>query len=97
MPSLTVTGVDATFSEIGAVTGKGSQAAGSALLTSMFSAATEVEQTFLRRLLGGELRQGALVGVMADAVAKAADVPAARSAARRDAQWRSRRRWRPPC
>ena len=43
----------------------------------MFAAATEAEQMFLRRLLGGELRQGALVGVMADAVAKAADVPAA--------------------
>ncbi len=77
VPSLTVAGTDATFSEIGAVTGKGSQARRTALLTSLFSAATEVEQTFLRRLLGGELRQGALVGVMADAVAKAADAPAA--------------------
>jgi DNA ligase-1 len=76
-PSLTVTDTDATFSEIGAVTGKGSQARRTALVTSLFSAATEVEQTFLRRLLGGELRQGALAGVMADAVAKAADVPAA--------------------
>ncbi len=49
----------------------------------LFAAATEPEQTFLRRLLGGELRQGALVGVMADAVAKAADVaaPAVRRAA----------------
>ena len=43
----------------------------------MFANATEAEQTFLRRLLGGELRQGALVGVMADAVAKAAGIPAA--------------------
>jgi DNA ligase-1 len=77
LPSLTVTHTDAAFSEIGAVTGKGSQARRTALLTALFGAATEVEQTFLRRLLGGELRQGALVGVMADAVAKAADVPAA--------------------
>jgi len=76
-PSLTVLGVDAAFTEIGAVTGKGSQARRSALLASLFSAATETEQTFLRRLLGGELRQGALVGVMADAVAKAAAAPAA--------------------
>ena len=40
-------------------------------------AATEIEQTFLRRLLTGELRQGALAGVMADAVAAAAQIPAA--------------------
>src|SRR5215218_5959485 len=59
MPSLTVTDTDAAFTEIGAVTGKGSQARRTALLASLFGAATEVEQTFLRRLLGGELRQGA--------------------------------------
>ncbi len=76
-PSLTVQGVDAAFTEIGGVAGKGSQARRSALVGAVFAAATEVEQTFLRRLLGGELRQGALVGVMADAVAKAAGLPAA--------------------
>ncbi|HEV7420422.1 MAG TPA: ATP-dependent DNA ligase [Mycobacterium sp.] len=76
-PSLTVRGVDATFTEIGAVAGKGSQARRSELVNAVFAAATDVEQTFLRRLLGGELRQGALVGVMADAVAKAAELPAA--------------------
>ncbi len=73
-PSLTVRGVDAAFTEIGAVAGKGSQARRSELINAVFSAATEAEQTFLRRLLGGELRQGALIGLMADAVAKAADV-----------------------
>jgi DNA ligase 1 len=73
-PSLTVRGVDAAFTEIGAVAGKGSQARRSQLINAIFSAATEAEQTFLRRLLGGELRQGALIGLMADAVAKAADV-----------------------
>jgi DNA ligase-1 len=76
-PSLTVRGVDATFSEIGAVSGSGSQARRAALLGALFGAATEAEQTFLRRLLGGELRQGALAGVMADAVARAGDVSAA--------------------
>jgi DNA ligase-1 len=76
-PSLPVLGVDAAFSEIGGVAGKGSQARRAGLLADLFAAATEVEQTFLRRLLGGELRQGALVGVMADAVAKAAGIPAA--------------------
>jgi DNA ligase-1 len=76
-PSLTVRGVDATFTEIGTTAGKGSQARRAELVNSVFAAATDVEQTFLRRLLGGELRQGALVGVMADAVAKAAELPAA--------------------
>lgn len=76
-PSLTVLDVDARFSEIGAVAGKGSQARRAELVAGLFRQATEEEQTFLRRLLSGELRQGALIGVMADAVAKAAHVPAA--------------------
>jgi DNA ligase-1 len=76
-PSLTVAEVDAIFSEIGAVGGKGSQARRSQLIARLFSSATESEQMFLRRLLGGELRQGALAGVMADAVAKAAGIPTA--------------------
>jgi DNA ligase-1 len=75
--SLTIADVDTRFSEIGAVTGKGSQARRAGLVAELFGLATAAEQTFLRRLLSGELRQGALVGVMADAVAKAADVPAA--------------------
>ncbi len=76
-PTLTVAAVDATFTEIGAVSGKGSQARRAELVAGLFAAATDSEQTFLLRLLGGELRQGALAGVMADAVAKAADIPAA--------------------
>jgi DNA ligase-1 len=76
-PSLTVPEVHARFTEIGQVGGKGSQARRAELLAGVFGAATDVEQTFLRRLLGGELRQGALIGVMADAVAKAAGVPTA--------------------
>ena len=76
-PSLSVLGVHAAFTEIGSVSGQGSQTRRSELLAAVFSAATEPEQTFLRRLLGGELRQGALIGVMADAVAKAAEAPAA--------------------
>lgn len=76
-PTLTVDRVDAAFTEIGAVSGKGSQARRAALITALFAAATETEQTFLLRLLGGELRQGALAGIMSDAVAKAAGLPAA--------------------
>jgi DNA ligase-1 len=76
-PVLTVPGVDAAFSEIGAVSGKGSQARRAELLRALLAAATETEQAFLVRLLGGELRQGALAGIMADAVAKAAGIPVA--------------------
>ncbi|BBZ34537.1 ATP-dependent DNA ligase [Mycolicibacterium confluentis] len=75
-PTLTVAEVDTTFTAIGAVAGPGSQARRSTLLTGLFSAATGDEQAFLRALLGGELRQGALRGLMADAVAKAANLPA---------------------
>lgn len=76
-PTLSVPAVDRAFTEIGAVAGKGSQARRAALIAELFAAATPVEQTFLRRLLTGELRQGALLGVMSDAVSKAAAIPAA--------------------
>lgn len=74
--TLTVAGVDAAFSEIGATSGSGSQARRAQLVSELFSAATESEQTLLLRLLSGELRQGALTGIMTDAVAKAAAIPA---------------------
>jgi DNA ligase-1 len=77
-PTLSVAHVDAALTEIGAVAGKGSQKQRAELLARLFSAATTVEQTFLRRLLQGELRQGALAGVMADAVARAAGLPQGR-------------------
>lgn len=76
-PILTVVGVDATLSAIGAISGKGSQTRRAELIAGLFASATKSEQTFLRRLLTGELRQGALAGVMADAVAAAAQIPAA--------------------
>ena len=75
VPSLTVHGVDEAFSRIGAVTGKGSAAERKRLVGELFAAATAEEQYFLVRLLSGELRQGALDGVMTDAVARAAEVP----------------------
>ncbi len=73
--SLTVPGVDAALSAIKGVAGKGSAAERKRLLDDLFSAATGAEQEFLARLLSGELRQGALDGVMTDAVAKASGVP----------------------
>jgi DNA ligase-1 len=75
-PALTVAEVDAALSRIKAVNGRGSTAERAALLGALFGAATPDEQAFLRRLLGGELRQGALAGVMADAVACAAGLNA---------------------
>ncbi|MBX7454301.1 ATP-dependent DNA ligase [Mycolicibacterium sp. 3033] len=77
VPVLNVLEVDDRFGTIGATAGKGSQARRAELLAELFGAATDVEQMFLRRLLTGELRQGALVGVMADAVARAADLQGA--------------------
>ncbi|MFL6076634.1 MAG: ATP-dependent DNA ligase [Mycobacteriales bacterium] len=74
-PTLTVAEVDAAFGEIGARAGKGSQAARRALLAALFDRATPGERDFLVRLLLGDLRQGALEGVMADAVARAAGLP----------------------
>jgi ATP-dependent DNA ligase I len=76
-PSLTLTDVDGAFSRIGAVAGKGSAETRKRLVGDLLGAATDEEQRFLVRLLSGELRQGALDGVMTDAVAKAAGVPVA--------------------
>jgi len=75
--SLSVAAVDAAFTVIGAVAGKGSAAERKRLVAELFGAATEDEQFFLVRLLSGELRQGALDGVMTDAVARASGVPSA--------------------
>jgi DNA ligase-1 len=68
--------VDETLQRIGATTGAGSQASRRRELTALFARATAAEQRFLSRLLVGELRQGALEGVMVEAVARAAVVPA---------------------
>jgi ATP-dependent DNA ligase I len=75
-PTLRVGEVDATFEEVGRQAGAGSQAARRKLLADLFARATAPEQRFLRQLLIGELRQGALEGVMVDGVARAAGVPA---------------------
>src|SRR5579859_4603301 len=75
--SLTLGEVDAAFTSIGSVTGKGSVETRRSLVEALFTRATAAEQEFLFRLLSGELRQGALEGVMTDAVAKAAGVPVA--------------------
>ncbi|MGH7555846.1 MAG: ATP-dependent DNA ligase [Longimicrobiales bacterium] len=76
-PSLRVEEVDATFSAIARTSGLGSAAERGRLLHEILARATLDEQEFLVRLLSGELRQGALEGVMMDAVARAAAIPIA--------------------
>ena len=73
-PPLTLADVDAAFAAIGAISGPGTQAERRRLLGAVFTRATPAERSFLTRLLGGELHQGALEGVMSDAVARAAGV-----------------------
>jgi DNA ligase 1 len=75
-PELTLAETDAALGRIGALAGQGSQAERRSLLAGLLSRATEAERQFLVRLLAGDLRQGALDGVMTDAIAKAAEVPA---------------------
>ncbi len=75
-PSLTVAAVDSALSELAAMTGPGSTSRRDAAVTGLLVAATADEQQFLVRLLTGELRQGALEGVVLEAVAAAAGVPA---------------------
>ncbi len=67
--------VDETLEKIATTSGKGSAGEKQRLLGDLFSRATEAEQDFLFRLLTGELRQGALEGVMVEAVAKARELP----------------------
>jgi DNA ligase-1 len=76
-PSLTVAAVDQGLTDLAATSGAGSTARRDAVLTALLSAITAEEQQFLVRLVTGELRQGALEGVVLDAVAIAADVPPA--------------------
>jgi DNA ligase 1 len=76
-PSLTVAEVDAAFDRIGRLAGPGSQAERRRLLAELLGRATRAEQRFLVGLLSGELRQGALEGVMAEAIARAAGVQGA--------------------
>jgi DNA ligase-1 len=77
-PSLEVAEIDRTFESTTKIQGSGSQRQRLQLLSGMFARATEPEQQFLIGLLMGELRQGALEGIMVDAVAKASGIPADR-------------------
>ena len=74
-PTLTVLEVDGKLTELASIRGSGSTARRAEALGELFSRATQAEQQFIVRLLIGELRQGALAGVMVDAIAAAAQIP----------------------
>jgi DNA ligase 1 len=74
---LSVARTDSLIAELAGIRGGGSGARRGAALRDLFSQATLAERDFLLQLLAGELRQGALAGVMVDAVAAASGVPVA--------------------
>ena len=73
--SLTIDELDRAITEVQETTGSGSASKRKQLLADLFGRATAQEADFIRRLFTGELRQGALAGLMIDAIAKAAGVP----------------------
>ncbi len=76
-PRLEILDVDRALEALAALAGAGSQAQRRELLARLAAGATADEQHFLRGLLTGDLRQGALEAVVTDAVAQSADVPVA--------------------
>jgi ATP-dependent DNA ligase len=75
-PSLAVRDLDQAITDVKGTTGSGSHERRRDVLAQLLTRATSDEADFIRRLFAGELRQGALGGIMVDAVAKAAGVPA---------------------
>ena len=73
--SLSVAELDAALTHIGGLSGKGSNTERARSLAALMAAATHDEQRFLAGLITGELRQGALAGVMAEAIADATATP----------------------
>jgi DNA ligase 1 len=76
-PSLEVGDVDAAFTELASASGAGATSARAATLTRLAERATAEEWDLLQRVMIGELRTGALEGVLLDAIARAADAPVA--------------------
>lgn len=75
--SLTIADLDRAIDGVANSTGSGSAATRKGILGDLLDRATQHEADFIRRLFTGELRQGALSGLMVDAIAKAAGVPLA--------------------
>src|SRR3989440_11326181 len=78
-PRLTLAQVDETLARLAQIKGEGSAAERARRLAELFAGAVAPEQDFLARLLLGELRQGALEGIMLDAIAKPAKLPPERA------------------
>ncbi len=72
---LTLRDVDAAFSRLAGLCGPGSQQARGEGLAALFARVSAEERDFLARLILNELRQGALEGLLIDAIAEAADLP----------------------
>jgi DNA ligase-1 len=75
-PTATLADVDATLEEIAELAGPGSGTARRLAVERLFGRLTADEQGYLRGLVTGEVRQGALDSVVLDAIAEAAGVPA---------------------
>jgi len=75
VPTLVLADVDAAFDEVATARGAGSSTRRVERLRGLFQRATREEQGFLVRLLFGELRQGAVEGVLLEGVAKACSIP----------------------
>jgi len=98
---LSIGDVDRSLAAIAGMRGAGSAARRTEALQALFSRASNDQREFLARLVGGELRQGALIGIMLEAIAAAADIPVAQI--RRAAMyskslgpWHGSRCWRAP-
>jgi DNA ligase 1 len=74
LPTLSIAEVDARLATLAAISGSGTAARRAQLLRELFALATPAEQSLLVQLLVGELRQGALEGVMVEAIAAASQV-----------------------
>ncbi len=75
--TLTLTGVDAAFAAMAALSGPGSQGRRTVALNFLMASATAEEQRYLSGLITGELRQGALDALVVDSLARAIDAPIA--------------------
>ncbi len=76
-PTLTVLDLDECLTQVSRARGAGSAKRRLELLSELIARSTPSERDFIFRLLTGEIRQGALAGVMIDAIASAAELPGA--------------------
>ena len=78
LPTLTVTDLDDAFESLAGISGPGSVAARAEVLETLLARATDIEVEFVRRLIVGEVRQGALAGMVTAAIVAASALRAER-------------------